>query len=339
MIGFQVGSYQAVSDFETSKKLADQNQPITPDQINIEDYASDYDKVYRRHQQVNHDMIWTATPIPSFPWMEAFLGCEIKGTGSSFWAASPIDTLDELSEVTFARNGEWFQAFKEFLDELISLSEGKYPVGQPILRGPTDLLGALLGESEFVVQLAKDPDKLKKTIRFLGESFSEVVQFIQDRVPDFHGGRSIGSVYSLWAPGKCLYLQEDLSALLSPDLYRRHFLEVDTEIAKTYEYSLFHLHPSSSFIFEDILGIEPLQVVEVNRDLGESGDLDSVIPFFRKVLEKKRLQIRGRLTQEEIDLLLDSLPYSGLYIQIVIDSIEEANELFEYMKKKCSKQR
>ena len=131
-------------------------------------------------------------------------------------------------------------------------------------------------------------------------------------------------IYDLWCPGVNIWYQDDLNALLSPEIYDEIVCPVHRIIPKGYEYSLFHLHPASFFILDSLLTIEGLKVVQINKDEG-GPPIDEMIPVFRKVREKKNLAIWGSLSPEEVNCITERLPPEGIYVMIAVATAEECN--------------
>jgi hypothetical protein len=100
-----------------------------------------------------------------------------------------------------------------------------------------------------------------------------------------------------------------------------------------YDYTLCHLHPTSFFILDDLLQIEGLQTIEINKDIG-GPSIAEMLPEFRNVLREKRLVLWGDLDQDELGLLLAELPYEGLYLHIVAPTIAEARRLKQFIETK-----
>jgi len=82
------------------------------------------------------DNFFTATPFPGIPWMEAMLGCDVYSTESSFMAHATGENLEDVHLQNLIRV-EWFDKYLEFTRMLQKLGNARFPVGQPIMRGPT----------------------------------------------------------------------------------------------------------------------------------------------------------------------------------------------------------
>ena len=146
----------------------------------------------------------------------------------------------------------------------------------------------------------------------------------------FLDGTSIG-FYHVWAPGKSLWFQDDIGALLSPGLYRDFFLENEKKICAQYDYTLMHLHPSAFHLLDDILTNENLKAVEVNKDVG-GPDIAGMINRLKKVQEKGRcLVIWGSLTEDEIRLIFDKLEPKGIFLNIIQPEFQKAKKIIHFL--------
>lgn len=56
----------------------------------------------------------------------------------------------------------WLAKYLEFVEKLTAHSQGRYPVGQPILRGTSDMLGALRGQTNLVFDYIDHPDAIQQ---------------------------------------------------------------------------------------------------------------------------------------------------------------------------------
>ena len=125
-------------------------------------------------------------------------------------------------------------------------------------------------------------------------------------------------------------MQEDGSAFLSPALYVGHIRGEDERQASSFPYSVIHLHSSSLFLLDDILDMETLKCVQINKDVGGT-DVSGMLPFFEKVQGRARqLMIRGKLDHEDMKLLRSELSPNGLYLQIVVESHAETKGFHEF---------
>lgn len=127
--------------------------------------------------------------------------------------------------------------------------------------------------------------------------------------------------------GRILRMQEDASALVSPDLYDKFLKEEERRQAAAFPYNLIHLHTSSLFLVDRICTIEPLKCLQINKDAGKI-TVPQMIPYLKRVQERgKRLLVRGKLTHDDLALLRKNLSPAGLFLQIVVESATETKQV------------
>ncbi|GEA15709.1 hypothetical protein E308F_19530 [Moorella sp. E308F] len=331
LAGFRIGNYFFSQSFNAAASLLARPQRVTPEMLQVNDYLDDYERMYQENLQVGQDAFWCAEPFTGIPWMEAFLGCHIYSSEESFWAKPYAESPAVISgKLQLNYNNPWYLKFNEFINKLVKLSVGRFPIGEPIMRGPSDLLGAILGQDKLVYYFYDYPELMQQLAREVTEAFLEVIANLLENVPPFYGGYSLG-FYPLWAPGKCIWFQEDLSALCSPTIYRQFFLQCDRKICQAYPYTAVHLHPASFFILDDLLEIQELKVIEINKDVGGPSVRD-MMPEFRRVLEKKCLIIWGALDEEDIEVIRSELPCRGIFLNIIAETLPRAKELNQFIK-------
>ena len=331
LVGFRIGDYLFANKFQAALPLLREGLYITPDMLEVDRFLDDYERMYQESLEIGQDAFWSASPFTAIPWMEAILGCQIRASEASFTSEPYVHDFHELDRVTLdeTRN-DWLAKYVEFVVKLVAHSRGRFPVSQPIMRGPADVMGALRGQTNLVFDCIDHAEQLKQLGQRVTNIFLQVIQRQRNMIPAFHGGYAIG-FYHLWCPGPCIWFQEDLAALLSPVLYRKFLFELDTIICQAAPYTLCHLHPISFFTLDDLLQIDRLLAIEINKDIG-GPSIKDMLPEFKKVLQKKRLVIWGDLDEVDLEIILKELPYHGLYLHIVAPTVEAAKSLMQYIR-------
>ncbi len=320
-----MGDFFFARHFEAGRALLEPGRRIAPDDIDVAAYAADYERLYGEGEAIGQDGFFTAEPYTGLPWMEAMLGCGIVANAESFASLPCLKSAAEGARLELAPGDAWLGKYLDFTRMLVNMGAGRFPVGQPIMRGPTDMVGALLGQTGMVYALADEPDDVRELAHIVTRAFLAVIERQRALVPAFHGGTSLG-FYHVWAPGPSIWFQDDLSALLSPALYRHFFLDCAREICATAEYTAVHLHPSSFFILEDLLSLDGLLAIEVNKDVG-GPSVAEMLPTLARIMERKRLILFGDFTAGELELVRRGLPVDGLALFVVAATVEEARAL------------
>jgi len=145
----------------------------------------------------------------------------------------------------------------------------------------------------------------------------------------FLDGRKTGARAAAMANGALLHIrmQEDATAVYSPDIFRKLVQPVDRMIAGHFANSFIHLHSTSMFLLDAFLEIEEIRCFEINIE-SFNITVKDMIKYFQMVQKADRpLLIRGSFEEEELRILLDSLEYQGLYLNIMVKDMKEVESL------------
>lgn len=324
LLSFTIGSELPTCRFEEGRRLAAQleqeNISLEPRDLNVKKFGEELQRQYEQLFSIDQDGFFTAEPFAGIPWMEAICGCDIYATKDSFWAYPRKKELDDI-----VIDQKWVDLYLDFCRILDEVGKGKFPVGQPILRGPCDVAGTLMGQSQFVLALADGDLSIRKTIESISKIFLYLVSKQLEIISPFAGGYSMG-FYHIWCPDKCLWFQDDLTSLLNPRLCRNHLLDIYFNIASAVPITMFHLHPTSFFILDSLLEIEPLTAIEVNKDDG-GPSIAEMVPIFKRILKKKCLVIWGKLDVKDISVIRQGLMPNPVFLHIVAENVENAKSL------------
>ncbi len=321
LIGFSLGgwfplqSYQAMTRFRGRKE-------IEVDELRPEDFLADYDRIAALWDEMDDDLIRAVAPLPPFPWLEAMLGSRIQVGDEAIWALEGGFQYTDLEKLDLTEGNPWRRKYLEFVTVLKDHFQDRCPVGQPILRGVSDMIAALRGSSQMVFDLYDHKEQFRHLARRCTDLLIGLVEEQQSITGEFAGGYEVEQL-ALWAPGRIIRMQEDGSAFFSPTLYAEHLQHEDARQASSFPYSVIHLHSSSLFLLDDILNVESLKCIQINKDVG-GADIRKMLPHLKKVQNRgKRLQIRGKLDHDDLKLLRGELSPNGLYLQIVVESAAE----------------
>jgi hypothetical protein len=326
LASFRIGDYFFASHYKAAVPLLVRGKKILPEMIEVDSFMEDYENQYAAIQGLGQPGFWTAEPYTGIPWMEAFWGCDILGGEKSFTAEPLARSPEDLKKLRFSMDNPWVEKYFEFVRKLNALSAGRFPVGAPIMRGPGDVGGALLGQTQFIYSLYDEAAAVKDVLAKITSSFLQINERMLKENTPFLGGSSMG-LYHVWAPGPSIWFQDDISALLSPDLYREFLLDCEKRICASCDYTMMHLHPSSFHLLDDLLSNGGLKAVEINKDVGGPG-IAEMLPQFKKVLASgRRLIIWGDLTGADLKTIFAGLPSEGVFFNILLPSLTAAEKI------------
>ncbi len=329
LIGFALGGWFQLQHYSALERF--RGRPtLTADQLSPEDFLPDYDRIVSRWDEIEDDLVRGVAPIPPFPWLEAMLGRAVQIGKESVWAEEGGFEYHDLDRIDLSSPNPWRLKYLEFVATLKDRYGKRYPVGQPILRGVSDMIASLRGASRMVLDLYDRPEDFERLGRLCSDLIIGLVREQQTVSGSFAGGHLVEQL-SLWASGPILRIQEDASALLSPDLYTRLLQSEDERQALAFTFSVIHLHTSSLFLLDRILRIRPLTCIQINKDAGDV-KVSEMVPFLKMVQScDKTLLVRGKLGREDLKILRQELSPRGLYLQIVVETPDETRSLRDFV--------
>lgn len=328
LIGFSLGGWFPLQSYTALGRFRGQ-QGIAVDELLPEDCLADYDRLVASWNGVEDDTIRAVAPLPPFPWLEAILGARVQVGNEAIWAMEGGFEYADLDKQNLSSDNPWRRKYLEFTAVLKDHFQDRCPVGQPILRGISDMIAALRGASQMVFDLYDHPEQFRRLAGRCTDLLVALVAEQQRMTGPFAEGYEVEQL-ALWAPGRIIRMQEDGSAFLSPALYVKYLQDEDERQASSFPYSVIHLHSSSLFLLDAILDVESLKCIQINKDVGGM-DVSGMLPFFEKVQGRgKRLLIRGKLDHDDLKLLRSELSPNGLYLQIVVESPAETKRFHEF---------
>jgi len=206
---------------------------------------------------------------------------------NSFWAGPCV------KDWRFARwpesflDNPWTQSLLGSMDALVTHAAGRYQVAPTLMRGPSDILAAMRGGAALVMDLMDQPEGVQLAVEEAARLWSDLAKAQLARLPRSAGGYVAGAAaLRTWAPDKVLWLQEDAMALLSPKLYRRHFLAADRQLSDSFPCVAFHLHGSALWAIDDLIQLPGIDVLELNFDDARC-DIEGTFAGWRKIQQHK----------------------------------------------------
>jgi hypothetical protein len=304
-----------------------EDRPLEPKDFSqpraIEGFLTDCETLYAQHEACGGDFIWSSTPFWGIPWLEAILGCPLyanHATGS-IHSEAPSDFSGPECIESFDPKNPWVRLMDTYLSALAERSRGRWPIGTTRLRGVSDLLAALYGVEALVLRMLDEGEEILDASRRIADLLIRFGAFQMDRIPPFR--RGVGSFYyHLWAPEGTLWIQEDATALLSPDLYAR-FIEPQVQrIVRSFPGTIMHQHSKGYVPTDSYLGMG-MHALELHIDEG-GPSAEELFDRHRAILARSPLIVWGRLTDADCRWLFTRLPPDGLAIAAALPTAAAA---------------
>ncbi|MHB0857258.1 MAG: uroporphyrinogen decarboxylase/cobalamine-independent methonine synthase family protein [Anaerolineae bacterium] len=327
LVGFSIKSWFPLQEFAASANWQSASL-LTPEMVEPEAFLDDQERLLREGETMADDILRGASPSQAVPWLDGMVGSQLRILPRSILGEDRRLSWDELAQIHLDHQNPWFIKYVDFLEVLVRRSAGRFPVSHGTLIGPSDLLAALRGHSQSIEDLLLEPEQASEALGRLAGVFREITEEAWKHLPLCYGGY-YDAQYQLWAPRPIIRMQEDASGLYSPQLYRRYLQPIDSDLADHFPSAFIHLHATSMHLLDAFLEIEALRCFQVNYEVRSGGPpVQGMIPYWRRIQEAGRsLLIRGSFTPEEARQLVDALDPRGLYLYIMVDSLNEVETL------------
>ena len=319
-----VGSYETPKLFPSG--LADLPAgELDPGSLRVEAFGEDYERLYELQGRTEVDVPWVASPPMVVPWVEAIAGCPIHHHDGNMRAAPWLESYDALNRTGLQPDRAWLETLVEFTRGLVRLSDGRFPVGLSLMRGPADLLGAMRGTEALVYDLFDHPEAVARSMELLTDLWIQAARAQLEQIPVFADGYCF-SIQALWSRRRGGWFQDDAIAYWSPDTYRQYAEACEARLSQAMDATGIHLHPPSLFTVDHLLEMPALDVIQVNLD-DVGPRIPEMIPRFQQILDKKRLLVWGAFTGEDLRTLAENLPTAGFGLQLSATTPDEVNAM------------
>ena len=334
LLGFTIGAgqdswsywqYNSAAQKLMSKKI------ILPEDIDPKDFVKEQQSYLELSGQISDDVCRSAMPLASIPWMEAVLGCPVISSGSHLSSEKIIEDAESFPTVQINKNNQWVNKYLEFIQVYNDCFDGKYPVAQSVLRGPSDLVCAMMGVENASIALLMQPEAIYNLLEYVSDKLEQFLKLQLQSLPKFQGGYVIGQ-YEIWAPEPAIRIQEDSSVHYSPELYEKFLKPNDEKIAGVSNYTLIHLHSPSLVLIDKFLEVSQIRAFQLTKDQG-SAKLENMILGLKKIQEAgKPLIVKGVFDDNDLRLIKKNLSVTGLCLQPVVSNVEEAEQMLTQLR-------
>ena len=132
---------------------AEEGDLLTPDRISV-------DRITRHRETfdaLDGDSVRGVGPY-DLCWTEAIAGCPIRWRTGHVWAEPFLEDLSNPDTVRVADDNPWLTKLSAITGQLVDHADGRYPVTQPLLRGPIDIAAAAIGDEQVCLAAMEEPE-------------------------------------------------------------------------------------------------------------------------------------------------------------------------------------
>ena len=248
-------------------------------------------------------------------------------------SVTALEDLERIADAALDPRNPWLLKLLEYESVLVEAFGSMCPVSLPLMRGLTDMTGAMLGGSRMVMEFVDHPHRVERLLDICADVWLQTARALLSLIRPFRGYYS--NVRMVGSPEPCVVLQEDNAALLSPSLFKEIVFPHDERILSEFDYTLFHTHTSSLHIVLSPLVASPaVRGIESAWDRPPFGPpVESMLSAYRRIQEsEKALFILAVDCPGPVELeLLKVLSPRGLAILLEASSEREGHILVDLL--------
>lgn len=322
--------YDAYQDTQLVAEMV-KGEELLPDAIDPRPILPVYDRIAAARAAIGDDMIAPAEALLGIPWLEAMCGCRVLvPQGKSLWPEA-TNATQSAESIAVNDDNPWLRALLRVQRTVVEHAAGRYAVSMSHLRGPTDILVAMLGSEQFLTLLYDEPQRIQRLAFEAAAVWLQAARAQEAVVPSFRGGYCIRQ-FGLWSPQRSVWLQDDASSMMSLRHYREFFVEPLRRMS-VYPYGVLHLHVPSLHIAETLAAVQNIRAINVYFD-SSTVSLQDAMPTLRRLQALRMPLILAKdvyagFTLEEYREIMDSLSPRGLSVHLRAESIEEGRRVME----------
>ncbi len=255
--------------------------------------------------------------------LATFLGAEPQVDWNTVWYLPCIGDPETYGPITLnPEKNRWLEMHLRTLDEALRRSDGRWLAGIPDLIENLDTLAALRGDKALFFDLVERPDWVYERLGEINQAFFQAYDIFFERCrmgnKEIAGG-SVFQAFNLWGPGKVAKVQCDISASLSPRMFRRFALPHLEAQCRWLDHSLYHLDGTTCLQHLDaLLETEVIDAIEwTPQALSQpNGGDPHWYDLYRRIKSAgKGVQVVG-VKAEEVVPLLDAIGPQGTYVMV-----------------------
>jgi len=229
--------------------------------------------------------------------------------------------------IRFDPNERWWQWTKELTRKLLARARGRYLVAIPDLIEHLDILAALRGPQQLLLDLADSPQYIipreQEILAAWWQCFDELYEMVSPET----GGNSF-IAFDLWGPGKTAKVQCDFAAMISAKMFERFEAPLLEKQCDRLDFSLFHLDgPMCLQHLDALLAIRSLNAIQWQPGAAAPNcGSEKWFPLYKRILKAGKGLELG-LPPDRVEPVVKEVGPRGLMLSTWTDTVEEANDL------------
>lgn len=270
--------------YNLPENLKSTNLPVEEKYTNAELIVNRY-----RHFCETHEFLGESFPNLNVDFgpgsLATYIGAGLEFKPDTVWFKPTVEEWEDTPKLSFDAENENFKKHIALIKKCRELAGDDFYIDMPDLMENLDTLASLRGSQEVLMDMMEDPDEILKRVKEVDDLYYEYFDRFYDVIKD-KDGASAYTIFQIWGPGRCVKLQCDISAMISPDNFREFVQESLRQQAEKADQVLYHLDGPQAIRHLDALmeidGIDALQWT--SGDAGPDGTLEDWDVIYDKAI-------------------------------------------------------
>lgn len=198
-----------------------------------------------------------------------YLGAEPRFSRDTVWFEPCVAEWSSTPPMRFEPENIWWKRHLDMVRRGVTLAGGAFPISVPDLCENIDILSAMQGPQELCYSLIDEPEAVLTHIERLQEVYPQYFEPMYELVKDVDGGCCI-AFFNVWAPGRAMKVQCDMSAMLSQHHFQEIVLPSLERQMNHLDYVLYHLDGKDAIRHLDaLLKIDAIDALQWEPGAGQ----------------------------------------------------------------------
>lgn len=245
------------------------------------------------------------------------------------WNVPFIDKLEDILNLDVTRYNKWWGLIKSITEKSVVRANNHHYVAYPAFSGITDIISSIYGLEPFLCELVDNPGGIKRVSAHILDIWIRLFKELGNDIDKSGNDGYVGGWPGVWSPGRSFPLQEDISYMLSKEMFDEFCLPYIDALAQILKFPYYHLDGKGAVKFIDsLIGIEKLKVIQWIPGEG-TGELSQWHDMIKYVIDHgKSMHIYAR--EEEVIPLIKAVGRKGLLISTDLSNISNMKKIVGY---------
>ncbi|MDR3336790.1 MAG: hypothetical protein LBT16_06260 [Treponema sp.] len=261
----------------------------------------------------------------------AFFGSVPGFRKNSVWYSNIIENWETWKWEFDEEHNKWWKIIWDITVHLSENAKGNFLVGMPEFGNAADNLSLMRGMDNLAMDCFECSGEIGKAIEFMDAHWIRLHEKLYQFLLPVNEGGGVLPWMSLWAPGRIDQLACDFSTIISPDTFKKIFVQDIETMGSWMEYGMYHLDGKTCMrnMLDTLLTIDCIKAIEFTPGAGAPPTLtEEYIPRYKRILESgRRLYLLA--APDEVQPLCEALPSKGLFLCSFAPSRREADIMIE----------